>query len=371
MTEPRTDRPAVSIGDEADTREIRVGWVAGGDTLSRLESVLRPSAVGLMDELVRVVLVRPERPADPPVPQPVIQELTYRRGGWWHLRRRALRRMAEELGKQRVELLHALDASAVPLTRELAHATGRSYVVSCFGAAGRLGRLDARCRAVMAGSDDVQRRLLERRVAPADRVFLSRPGVVRLPDPQPGPAEGLLPSVVACGPLDSFAPWDAVLRAFGILHGGGEGYVFFIVGSGRAERRLRRRSAYLNLQTEVTFVPAQHGRRLAGILRDADLYVNPVAGENVDVQALQALAMRVPVLSVAGAASDFLRDGRTCVEVPPGDAEALAGAVERLLGHPEEMRRLTGSALDYLREHHNPEAAAARTAKLYRSALSA
>lgn len=81
------------------------------------------------------------------------------------------------------------------------------------------------------------------------------------------------------------------------------------------------------------------------VLADADLLVRVMATEGLANVALEAMAMRVPVVAAAiSGMPEAVDDGRTGRLVPPADAEALSRAVGELLDAPEERRRAMGAA---------------------------
>lgn len=350
---------------------MRVAWVAGRETIFRLAAVLKPLAISLMDRVVPLVVLCPRRADAAALPQPPVDVVRYGVRDRWARRRSGSGGLVSELSARRVALLHALDAEAAPLTRRLAQALDCPYVLSSYDAAAAdgIGHLDDRGRAVLAASDRIQQGLLERRVAPADRIFLHRPGVVRVRRATCFVEPDKAAAIVAAGPLSRARPFETVLRAFAELHARGHQCVYFVIGSGPADRRLRRRASVLGLSGELTFVPEQPAWQLTGILKDADLFIAPVAGERVNLPALQALAAGVPVLSAAGPASDFLRDGRTVIGYPPEDADALAERLETLLDDHAAAERLAAEALTYVGEHHAPDTAAEAIAEVYQSVL--
>jgi len=60
---------------------------------------------------------------------------------------------------------------------------------------------------------------------------------------------------------------------------------------------------------------------------------------------LEAMAMGRPLVATRSAGlADFLRDGETCLTVPPGDAAALRAAIGRLRGDAELAARLGAAA---------------------------
>ena len=92
---------------------------------------------------------------------------------------------------------------------------------------------------------------------------------------------------------------------------------------------------------------------LTGTRRDAraltgaaDAVVIPSESEGMPLAALEALAAGRPVVATAvRGLRDLLEDGRTALLVPPGDPEALAAAVRRVLDDPALARSLGEAAL--------------------------
>jgi glycosyltransferase involved in cell wall biosynthesis len=66
---------------------------------------------------------------------------------------------------------------------------------------------------------------------------------------------------------------------------------------------------------------------------------------------------------------DYVRDGETALVVPPGDAEALAAAVRRLLGEPGLRRRLGAAARRFAVESCDNRRYAATIGRLIRDVV--
>ena len=80
---------------------------------------------------------------------------------------------------------------------------------------------------------------------------------------------------------------------------------------------------------------------LGGWYRAADAFAFPSVKEGFGLVVLEALAAGLPVVaSDIPVFAEYLEDGRSALLVPPGDAGALAGALDRLAGDPRLRRRL-------------------------------
>ncbi|MCD0484282.1 glycosyltransferase family 4 protein [Streptacidiphilus sp. ASG 303] len=132
-------------------------------------------------------------------------------------------------------------------------------------------------------------------------------------------------------------PWDCT---FAGPHGRDPGYA----------ARLRERIARHRLADRVHLPGPLAGEALDAAYASADLLVLPSRAETYGMVVTEALARGLPVLAAAvGGVPDALgRDpggGLPGVLVPPDDGAALAAALRRWLGDPEERRRLRASAL--------------------------
>jgi len=120
-----------------------------------------------------------------------------------------------------------------------------------------------------------------------------------------------------------------------------------IVGEGPRRVRLARAIAAAGLAGRATLAgPGTHVDLPAEYARAHVVVVPSVADRNGDRDGLpnvvlEALASaRAVVASDVGAVGSAVLPGRTGVLVPPGDAEALARAIERLARRPDWRERL-------------------------------
>ena len=124
---------------------------------------------------------------------------------------------------------------------------------------------------------------------------------------------------------------------------------FVFAGPWSHDEHRREAEAYIEahgLAPFVTFTGQVAGEEKRAVLHSADLFVFPgIQQEGQPLVVLEAMAAGLPILFTnRGCLGDTLRDGESGVEVPPGDAGALAVQIQRLLCSPDEMRRLGANA---------------------------
>ncbi|GGE01166.1 hypothetical protein GCM10011390_20030 [Aureimonas endophytica] len=80
--------------------------------------------------------------------------------------------------------------------------------------------------------------------------------------------------------------------------------------------------------------------KVGELMREACLYCMPSHIEPSSVAVVEAASSGLPIVATAvGGFLDSVKDGETGLLVPPGDVEALADALERLLADPELCAR--------------------------------
>lgn len=124
---------------------------------------------------------------------------------------------------------------------------------------------------------------------------------------------------------------------------------FLFVGHGAREAELRTRAMELGVEREALFLGGRSDVR--ELLSLSDVFALPSLSEASPIALMEAAFVGVPaVATCVGGVPDIVCDGETGLLAPPRDPAALAHAIVRLLGDPEERRRIAGAALARARE---------------------
>lgn len=95
----------------------------------------------------------------------------------------------------------------------------------------------------------------------------------------------------------------------------------------------------------IVFLGHVAGDELYRGIRDADVVICPSLWEGFGQVALEAKALGTAVVVTGGSGyDDFCTDGVDALVVPPGDANALATAIDTLLNEPELRDRIAATA---------------------------
>ena len=139
------------------------------------------------------------------------------------------------------------------------------------------------------------------------------------------------------GVFDLVAAWPQVTRVF-------PGARLVLAGTGEIDAvRAAARAVGAGDEVELPgWLDLEAKRRLLG---EATLFVLPSYTEGVPISLLEAMAAGLPsVVTPVGGILDTVSDGQEALIVPPGDPEAIANAVLRILQSPALARQLGQNA---------------------------
>ncbi|MCF6192357.1 MAG: glycosyltransferase family 4 protein [Candidatus Hydrothermae bacterium] len=145
------------------------------------------------------------------------------------------------------------------------------------------------------------------------------------------------------------------------------------VGDGPLRKTWEAQAHALGLQDRVTFTGKISQEALERAYLSSDIFVLPAIvdsrgdTEGLGVVLLEALQYGLPVIaSRVGGIVDIVQHESTGLLVPPGDPEALAHAIQRLVDHPEFTQTLVLKGQQHLKKNFTLESIAKRLVDLYR-----
>ena len=147
------------------------------------------------------------------------------------------------------------------------------------------------------------------------------------------------PLWVFAGRLEAHRGAGVLVEALGIVRERGLHFVAALMGQGPQGLELERRIADLGLDASVHMI--EPDADLGTLIAAADAVVVPSLWEGMSPVLLQALSRGRPVIaSAVGGAPDVIENGITGRLVPPGDARALADALESFHRRSDSATRM-------------------------------
>lgn len=183
------------------------------------------------------------------------------------------------------------------------------------------------------------------------------------------------PVIAAISRLDPEKGHDVLLEAMQRLAARHPDARLLIAGRAAVDPAGRRAA----LQRRIESLGLGEAVRLVGFRRDipqllaaADACVLPAAAEACGRVLLEAMAMAKPIVATAtGGTPEIVQDGVTGILVPPGEAGAMASALEILLRDPGRAGSMGAAGRDRAAAHFTIEAHAEKTMRVYTELLAA
>ncbi len=167
--------------------------------------------------------------------------------------------------------------------------------------------------------------------------------------------EGSSPRLLVTRNLEPIYDIDTVLRVLQQVRKTFPGATITICGSGPERDRLVALAQGLGIGAAVVFTGRVDNEQMAELYRSADVMVNPSLADNMPISVLEALASGVPVVSTrVGGVPHLVQHGKTALLVPPGDVDAMAKAVIRVLEDPDLADRLVVAGLAEVQQYTWP-----------------
>lgn len=170
--------------------------------------------------------------------------------------------------------------------------------------------------------------------------------------------------VLAVGRLVPAKAYETLVEAMALLRERHPTLRCLIVGEGRAADGIREAIARFFVDDIVRLAGARTD--IPDLLAAADVFALTSIREGLPVSLLEAMAAEKAIAGTSvGGVPDAITDGETGLLVPPGDPDASAGAISRLLDDPELARTLGRAAGRVAEERFGVDALAHRVGEIY------
>jgi glycosyltransferase involved in cell wall biosynthesis len=151
-----------------------------------------------------------------------------------------------------------------------------------------------------------------------------------------------------------------------------------IVGGGPEKDALEAQARELGVEHKVVFDGVVTAQAIQGHFIRCDALVLPAIvtetgdTEGLGVVLIEAMGYGKPVIaSAAGGILDVVADGRTGLLVPPGEPDALAGAIRKAMDDPLELSRIAERGMQFAAGAFGWDEIVSRLVTVYESAVAA
>jgi glycosyltransferase involved in cell wall biosynthesis len=136
---------------------------------------------------------------------------------------------------------------------------------------------------------------------------------------------------IAVGRFEESKDYPNMLHAFARIHERAPEAVLLLVGRGTFRDETETLARTLGIAEATRFLGVRSD--IPELMRAADGYLMSSAWEGMPIVLLEAASAGLPIVATSvGGNHEVVCDGESGFLVPPGDAEALAAAMQRLMG---------------------------------------
>jgi glycosyltransferase involved in cell wall biosynthesis len=174
---------------------------------------------------------------------------------------------------------------------------------------------------------------------------------------------------LAVGRFETAKDYPNMLRAFASVRERHPGAVLLLAGRGSLQGETESVARELQIGQAVRFLGVRDD--VAALVSAADGYLMSSAWEGMPMVLLEAAAGGLPVVTTrVGGTAEVVLDGESGYLAPPGDSQALAAAMERLMNLSEAERRALGErGREHIRMNYGLHRVVERWEELYREVL--
>mgnify|MGYP001213278960 CR=1 FL=1 len=191
------------------------------------------------------------------------------------------------------------------------------------------------------------------------RAFVNHPSIdwrYFSPEQSPAPRRRDRFTVVTVARLHWKKGIPDALRALSRMHASGVPAHYVVVGDGEFREAVQFEIWDQGLSDHVTLAGALPREAVRSLLAEADAFLLPSISEGLSNAALEAMAMKLPIVTTdAGGMAEAVRDDRDGFVVRRRDDAEMADRLTRLARDPELRRRLGEAARERVRERFGIE----------------
>jgi glycosyltransferase involved in cell wall biosynthesis len=124
---------------------------------------------------------------------------------------------------------------------------------------------------------------------------------------------------------------------------------------------------------QIRYIPPVSNReQVAAFYQSADVYVHASHADTFPTSIIEAMACGIPVVATAvGGIPEQVVDGQTGILVAPGDGNAMASAIEKILANPALQKQMGDAGSQIAKEQYSQELQAKRYLDWYQEMTSA
>ncbi len=352
--------------ENIEKKLLRVALIASERTLYEYSKSLEHFLTGLTDDSIPAALVCPSRfDTDALITgsAELFKYPTFELPLTEHINRQIL---VEQLGKFKPTILHCLCESRAFLTRRLARQLNLPYVLSVNSLEKRVLHFPVsskRCVRILVPAKTIEASVIKAHPGFTDRIEQVNIGTFVSDRQVCFSRSSGITTIVTTHPSGSTDEFENLLSAVKHLRINGYEIMVVIIGGGRAEKRLWKLLAAMELLQAVIVVPKIEPWR--SVLAAGDIFIRPEAYSSFSPLLLEAMSVGAAVAGCKGGVDDLIIEDQTAVVFDSNDEHSIMCTLQRLLDRREFARKIAQNAQQHIREHYSASKMISRILNVY------
>lgn len=179
-----------------------------------------------------------------------------------------------------------------------------------------------------------------------------------------------IPRIVILGRLSPEKGHGILLEAVRTLTQDDVPVEVHVIGDGPFRDAIRLQARGLGIEDRVSLLGEMEPGEVSRGLADADIFCMASFSEGLPISIMEAMAIGVPVITTwISGIPELAVQGETALTVPPGNSDALAAAIKRLIADRSLCDRLVVAARAAVERSHSRETNAKQLAGMFRSLI--
>lgn len=175
--------------------------------------------------------------------------------------------------------------------------------------------------------------------------------------------------ILSAGVVNSRKGYRDLINAFARIAPTYPGWRLIFAGSGEIDEG-RSLAATLGISDQICFTGWLAGKKKDRIFRNADILCLPSYSEGFPMAVLDAWAYGLPVVATpVGGLPDIVTDGEDILLFPPGDCEALASQLEKIISDTALRKKIAIASKNFANHTFNIKTIGRRLGEIYDSLL--
>lgn len=357
--------------DKPRTRHPRPVLIVSKDSLTHYRIFLQHLLLGLADNSICPIIVRPSKcnlnsvafPAVEIIKHPFLDiPLIFNNKNKMILH--------EGILKLKPNIIHCLCPTKAGFAKKLSKALSLNYVLSLNSLEKNYKAFDIsskRCSAILLPTQNIAENFIKHHPTLSGKAIQINAGTFAHPQVDCFNKIGQTVSMVTAIDTSHTEKIQSLLTAIRHLAIDGYEFMLIIIASGKSEKPLRKLIHNLGLTQTITIIPQTLPWR--NILTGSDIFIQPIPSNSFNPMLIEAMATGLAVAGCKGGADDLIIENETAVVFDPQDELSIYSSIQKLLNEREFARQLAQSNQDMIRKDHSVSSMVNAIIDVYRQSL--